>query len=60
MMEDKVILTQQDFNDIIESLQYTAKAKDEYTKYPSYEYKVKTIADTNALIAKVKNLKKQS
>lgn len=51
--------TQQDYNDIIESLQHTLKAKDEYEKYPSYEYKTKTMAETQALLQKLKSLRKQ-
>ena len=56
---ENTILTAQDYNDILESLQFTLDAKEGEAKYPNYEYKVKTIADTHALIAKVKKLKKQ-
>lgn len=58
-MKEKITLTEQDYNDIIESLLYTLKAKDEYDKYPSHEYKTKTMSETQALILKMKTLKKQ-
>jgi hypothetical protein len=52
-------LTQDDLNVIIESLNYT-RLKFENYEYPSYEMKQQRLNEVNAVVAKVKELKKSS
>lgn len=51
-------LTLADLDMIITSLEYTRLKFDEYSKYPSYEYKQSRISEVNATIAKVAAIRK--
>ena len=54
---EKIILSNQECDMIIESLKYTKLKFEDYKGYPSYEYKQQRIEEVNELIAKVKVLK---
>jgi hypothetical protein len=43
---------------ILESLRYTCKAFEEYTGYPSYEFKLNQIAAVTAIIDKLRGMKR--
>lgn len=49
-------LNEKDLNFILESLKYTKLKFEEYTKYPSYDYKLQRIEEVNNVIHKVKIL----
>jgi hypothetical protein len=53
-------LTKQDFELILQSLNYTVKAFEEYKHYPSYEYKLSRINDVNKVRHKILTMKKES
>jgi hypothetical protein len=52
------LLTKEDYTFILESLKYTRHKFENYPYYPSYDYKLKRIADVNAVAEKVALLKK--
>lgn len=52
-------LTHEDLDFILESLKYTKLRFEEYKDYPSHEFKQKRIQEVNAVIDKIKSLKKE-
>jgi len=44
-------------NSILEAMEYEKRAKQEYTKYPSYEFKQKQLADVDSRIKKCKKIR---
>jgi len=57
-MENKVELSNEDLDFMLESLKYTKKAFEDYQDYPSYEYKQSRIKTVNDLVDKIKTIKK--
>jgi hypothetical protein len=52
-------LTKDDLEFIEESLLYTRKNFEEYQKHPSYEYKQRRLDRVNAVLNKVKQMKRE-
>jgi hypothetical protein len=53
-------LTKDEINFIIESLQFTKKNIENYTHYPSYEFKLQRIEEANNLISKMKGIRNEN
>lgn len=53
-------LTSNDFAMILESLQYTKRAFENYKHYPSYEFKRNRIKEVDDLILKIRQIQKAS
>lgn len=56
-MNEKSILNQKDISDILESLMFTKRSKEDSTIYPDHDFKIKSIEETQALIEKVRLLR---
>ncbi|HEX3559012.1 MAG TPA: hypothetical protein VHU19_07400 [Pyrinomonadaceae bacterium] len=53
-------LTKEDLEFIEESLLYTRKSFEEYQSYPSYEYKQQRLKRVNDVLAKIREMKRDS
>ena len=51
-------LTNSDWGMILESLRYTKRAFENYTSYPSYEFKKNRIKEVDDLILKIRQIQK--
>lgn len=56
MMDD---LTTEDLNFIAESLEYTRLKFENYTGYPSYEFKRQRLNDVSVLLTKIRALRQK-
>ena len=53
-----MMLTTDDLSTLITSMEYTKRNLENYTGYPSYEFKVQQVNEAQALISKLRAMRK--
>ena len=53
------MLTKQEWGLLFQSLRYTKMAFEDYSDYPSYEFKCERINEVNNLVAKLRQLRRK-